>query len=87
MLILSIDSFNATRAELVTMLPITSVARPANPFRIGVAPPEGGLVVDSYIIGEQVRTITTRRLVRRLGAVSPATLARVAGVVRMLLGL
>lgn len=86
-LILSVDSFNESRAELVTVLPITSKPRLQLLTRVEVLPPEGGLTVPSYIIGEQTRTISTRRLARPLGMLSPATMAKVADVVRVLLGL
>jgi mRNA interferase MazF len=84
-LVLSVDLFNASPAMLVTVLPITSKARPLR-TRVEVLPPEGGLAVPSYVIAEQTRTISTRRLVKALGAVSPATMAKVADVVRILLG-
>jgi mRNA interferase MazF len=85
-LVLSVDGFNASAAELVTVLPITSKARTLR-TRIAVTPPEGGLSVESYVIGEQTRTVSSRRLVKRVGMVSDATMAKVADVVRMLLGL
>ena len=85
-LVLSADGFNASPAELVTVLPITSKAR-ALRTRITVTPPEGGLSVESYVIGEQTRTISSRRLVKRFGVVSGATMAKVGEVVRVLLGL
>src|SRR5271156_4912584 len=40
-LVLSVDSFNASRADLVAVLPITSKPRPGTPFRIEVQSPEG----------------------------------------------
>jgi mRNA interferase MazF len=86
-LVLSVDAFNASPAGLITVLPITSSARLHIPSRIEVQPPEGGLSNVSYIIGEQTRTISTNRLGRPLGLVSPATLRKAADVVRMLLGL
>jgi mRNA interferase MazF len=86
-LVLSVDAFNASRADFVTVLPLTSRARPNNPFRVEVRPPEGGVTLPSYVIGEQARTISTRRLVRPLGSVSRATMAKVADVVRVVLGL
>ncbi|MBI4956651.1 MAG: type II toxin-antitoxin system PemK/MazF family toxin [Myxococcales bacterium] len=86
-LVLSVDAFNASRAELVTVLPITSKPRPNNPFRVEVRPPEGGLSVPSYVIGEQTRTVSTHRLGKLLGALSGATMAKVADVVRVVLGL
>lgn len=84
--VLSVDAFNASRAELVTVLPITSRARPLR-TRVELRPPEGGLSVISYVIGEQSRTISTRRLARRLGVLSDATMGNVSDIVRMLLGL
>jgi len=85
-LILSVDAFNASAAKLVTVLPITSKARAVR-TRIEVRPPEGGLSVVSYVISEQTRTVSTDRLVKSLGAVSEATMAKVSDIVRMLLGL
>jgi len=84
-LILSADEFNASRAELVVVLPITSKQR-ALPSRVRVGPPEGGLSQESWIICEQPRTVSTTRLRKRLGAVRPATLVAVETIVGMLLG-
>jgi mRNA interferase MazF len=85
-LVLSVDTFNASRAELVTVLRITSRAR-ALRSRVAVQPPEGGLSSPSYIIAEQVRTISTRRLDQRLDHVSKETLGKACGIVSALLGL
>ncbi len=86
-LVLSVDEFNASRAELVTVLPITRKHRPQIPSRVELRPPEGGLKVRSYVIVEQTRTISTRRLVKPMGRVSGTTMAKVADIARMLLGL
>jgi len=85
-LVLSVDAFNSSQAELVTLLPITSKARAVR-TRVEVRPPEGGLGTVSYVMGEQTRTVSTRRLVRRLGVASGGTIARVSEIVRVLLGL
>jgi mRNA interferase MazF len=85
-LVLSVDAFNAGPAGLVTLLPITSARRPL-PSRIELRPPEGGLTSVSYVIGEQTRTLSARRLARPLGVVTPSTMKRVEDVVRLLLGL
>ncbi|MBX3234218.1 MAG: type II toxin-antitoxin system PemK/MazF family toxin [Labilithrix sp.] len=86
-LVLSADTWNAGPGRLVTVLPITSKERTNIPSRIAVRPPEGGLTVPSWVIGEQVRTISADRVGRRLGVVRPVTLRAVEDVVRMLLGL
>lgn len=83
-LVLSADIFNA--AGMVTVLPLTSKTRPYK-TRLAIRPPEGGVTVPSWVIGEQVRTISTLRLRRRMGAVRPLTMSAVEDVVRMLLGL
>lgn len=85
-LVLSVDTFNAGPAELVTVLPITSTVRPI-PSHVEVLAPEGGLESRSAILADQVRTIARERVARRSGAVSGTTLSRVEEVVRILLGL
>lgn len=85
-LVLSTDAFNASRAELVTVLPITSKPRAVR-TRVEITPPEGGLTTVSYIIAEQARTVSTRRLVKPMGRVLPTTMGAVKSIVRMLLGL
>lgn len=85
-LVLSDDTFNASPAELVTVLPITSKARRIR-TRVQLEPPDGGLNVMSFVICEQVRTISTRRLGRCLGSVAPSTMFRVEQIVRVMLGL
>jgi mRNA interferase MazF len=86
-LVLSVDAFNLTRAQLVTVIPITSKNMVGNPFRIEVCAGAGGLSIVSYIIGEQLRTIATSRLTARLGLVSAKTMARVEETTRTVLGL
>jgi len=85
-LVVSRDEFNSSGAELVVVVPITSKGRRLRQ-RIVIEPPEGGLELKSYIIGEQPRCISLLRLERRLGTVTPATLAKTAEVVRNLLDL
>ncbi len=84
-LVLSAAAFNAA-SSLVTVLPITSKPR-ALPTRIAMNPPEGGVSVPSFVIGEQVRTISRARLSARLGQAQPATMQQVETIVRTLLAL
>ena len=85
-LIVSDDRFNAGSSNLVVALPLTSRIRPS-PSRVPVTPPEGGLKVHSEILCQQIRTLTQARLLRRWGAVEPATLAQVELALRVLLHL
>jgi mRNA interferase MazF len=85
-LIITVDTFNASPAGLVTVLPITSKPR-ALRTRVAIIPPEGGLTLPSFVIAEQTRTISVQRLVKPLGAVMPATMVKVESILRVLLGL
>jgi mRNA interferase MazF len=85
-LIVTANAFNATAAGLVAVLPITSKPRPL-PSRVRVTPPEGGLSMESWIITEQLRTVSKQRLISRLGSVTPSTMEAVETSLRFLLDL
>ncbi len=85
-LIVSVDLFNHGAAELVVAIPITSKAKNI-PLHVEVAALEGGLTVTSYIKCEDVRSISTSRLIKRLGKVSPQTINSVEDRLKILLGL
>lgn len=84
--ILSADQFNSLPLELVVILPITSGGQPF-PSRIPVNAPEGGLNGTSYVICEQPRTISTKRLQRLRGRLAPQTMQRISTIVRDILQL
>jgi mRNA interferase MazF len=89
-LILSDDAFNSGLSGLVMAAPLTSkIAKSRNiPAHILLTPPEGGLRTASVILCDQLRTISKDRLGKSAwGSVSPATMAEVERVVRMLLAL
>lgn len=71
---------------MTIVLPITSVDKRI-PFHVAVNPPEGGLTQASYIKCEDVRAVSTARLKRQLGRVTPDTMHQVADLVRALLDL
>jgi mRNA interferase MazF len=85
-LVVSIDALNQSPAEIAIVMPLTSRARPV-PSRVRVAPPEGGLRTESFVITEGVRSVSTRRFVKRYGTVQPHTLQAVQVQLRRLLGL
>ena len=86
MLVVSVDPFNQSRADLVVVIPITSTLRPI-PFHVVVQPPEGGLTNPSALLCEAVRSISKDRLVTRWGTVSPASMSQVEDRLRILLHL
>jgi mRNA interferase MazF len=85
-LVVSDDRFNRSPADLVIVVPITSKDKRI-PSHVGMNPPEGGLQVRSFIKCEDVRSISTERLVRVMGTVKTATLESVADRLRLLLSL
>ena len=74
--------------------PITIVAavtsqfeEPLYPTEVRVRPPEGGLTADGVILLNQIRSIDKRRLVKRLGALKPDTIARMNLALQVSVGL
>ena len=82
-LVVSDDGLNHGPAGLVVILPVTSRAR-GLASHISIAPPEGGLVLPSFIKSEDIRSVAKERLSRRLGSVTPRTLAAVDYRLRLL---
>ena len=85
-LVMSADVLNHSRSGLLTVVPITTKAKAIRAL-LRVDPPEGGLPHVSYIICDQIRTISIDRLGRRLGAISQATLYEVERRLKFLLDL
>jgi mRNA interferase MazF len=75
-LVVSSDRFNRSPSGLVNIVPITGTNRGLI-AHVRVDPPEGGLVKTSFIMTDQVRTISRLRLGKRLGVISRATRAQV----------
>jgi mRNA interferase MazF len=85
-LVVSNDVLNRSASDMVTIVPITTKARPVRTF-LRVNPQEGGLTQVSFIICDQIRTISRNRLSKRLGMVSPEVMAEVEERLRFLLDL
>jgi mRNA interferase MazF len=85
-LVISVDAFNQSPADLVIAVPITSKEKRI-PFHVQVTPPEAGLTMVSFIKCEDVRSISIDRLERRYGSVSNETLTAVEDRLRILMGL
>lgn len=85
-LVVSVDALNQSAAELAIVLPITSRRKNVR-SHVPVQPPEGGLDRSSFVKCEDVRSVSTSRLDRRLGAVASATMRSVEDRLRLLLDL
>jgi mRNA interferase MazF len=74
--------------------PITIVAAitsqfgdPLYPTEVLIQPPEGGLTIASVVLLNHVRSIDRRRLMRRLGTLTSASMERVDRTILISLGL
>lgn len=85
-LIISDDRFNRSSADLVIVIPITSKDK-GIPSHVEINPPEGGLKLRSFIKCEDIRSISTERLVKVMGTVQLSTLETVGQRLRLLLNL
>ena len=84
--IVSVDRFNRSPAELVFACPTTTRERNI-PTHVRISPPEGGLKEVSFVKCEDLRSISKERLHKRLGVVSPNTLGEIEIRVRLIMGL
>jgi len=86
-LVLSADRFNRSRADRAVVVPITTRERRV-PLHVRVDPPEAGLRRRSFILCEDIRSVSIERLHgAALGRVTTQTIAAVADRVRILLDL
>jgi mRNA interferase MazF len=82
--IISRDAINES-SPVVSAAPCTTYreGRRVYPSQVLVKAPEGGLDADSVILGEQARVLDKKRLLRRRGEPTPATVARLNEALRI----
>jgi len=81
-LVISNDRFNRTPHTFCILAPLTRTDR-GIPAHVPILPPEGGLRDRSFVLCEQVKSLSVSRLHRRLGTVDLSTVERVQTMVRM----
>ncbi len=86
-LILQTDPLNAFLRTVIVIPFTTNLQWARFPFCLLVSAGEGGLTSDSVALSHQARVSDKSRLLRRLGQVSDATLAKVARAVQVTLGI
>lgn len=86
LLVISIGAMNRSAAELVVGVPLTSTDW-RNAMHVRLEPPDGGLDRVSYAMPEMIRSVSTRRLGRRLGSAPSDTVDAVAKRAGLLIGL
>ncbi|QDU72843.1 type II toxin-antitoxin system PemK/MazF family toxin [Mucisphaera calidilacus] len=85
-LVLSDDVLNHGPSGLVTVLPVTTRRRDI-PLHLPLQAGTGGLDQDSWVLCDQVRTISRRRLLRSYGSVDKSVMSAIEELVRVALGL
>ncbi len=86
-LVIQNDITNRYAMTTVVAAITSRVSTPPYPNEIVVARPGTGLEVVSTIRLDQIRTVDRQRLVRRLGKIDHAAMARVDDAIRISLGL
>jgi mRNA interferase MazF len=85
--IVSNDRANAAAARLgrgvVTVVPVSSNIVNVYPFQVLLPAAKTGLAVDSKAQAEQIRSVPTERLLRRIGEVPTAELAQLDDALRL----
>jgi len=84
--IVSDDRLNRSRAGLAIVIPLTTTRR-GLPSHVEIESGASGLHVTSYAKAEDVKSIPTQRLIRRLGTIAADPLNRAEYALRILLGL
>ena len=84
--IVSADEFNVGPSALVIVCLMTTTDRRIR-SHVKIDPPEGGLRRPSFVQCEQVRTISTERLISRFGTLSPVSMAAIDDRLRILFDL
>jgi mRNA interferase MazF len=85
-IVVSDDRLNRSRAELAIVIPVTTKRRDL-PSHVEIEPGDSGLAETSYVKGEDVKSVSRQRLIRRLGAVPADRLSRVEQILLRLLSL
>lgn len=86
MLVLSIGAMNRSAAGLVIGVPLTTTDW-ANSMHVRIEPSHGGLARIGFAMPEMIRSVSTRRLRRRLGTTPGDTVDAVAKRTGLLIGL
>jgi len=85
--VVSVDSYNNGKSQLVVVVPCTSKFKPLS-WLVEINPPEGGVTRKSYIITNQLRTVSPERFTGDcLGFVQSSTLIKIEQRLRILLNL
>lgn len=82
--IISNNKFNRGFAELVIALPVTSKNKKI-PLHIQILPSEGSLNFESFIMPEQIRSVSTNRCIKKIGYIPNCKLDEIEFKLKILL--
>ena len=85
-LVVSADQLNASAADLVVVVPLTTKGR-GIPLHVEIQPPDGGVKKTSFAMCENIRSVAKERLTKQWGMVSKITMKEVEKHLYMLLDL
>ncbi len=85
-LVVSDDIFNGGPAGVVIVVPVTTKRTYRIPTHLPLDPPDGGLTRPSHLLCDQVRTISTERLLSRIGALPARTVQHAVSIIADLIG-
>lgn len=85
-LIVSVEPFNNSGLDLVVVCPLTSKYK-GFPSHVMLKAGENGLNMDSYIKTEDIRSVSTERLIKSVGRVSPDIMKEIEIRIKRILGL
>jgi len=83
-LVVSANGFNHSASGLVIAIPITSKNKNI-PIHISIEPGVGGLKVKSYLMCEQIRSVSIKRIDNYLGRVEEDILVEIENMLKRLL--
>ena len=83
----SADSAERRGRGVITVVPLTSNVRSVYPFQVLLRPAESGLPIESKAQAEQVRSVSTTRVVRTVGRVTAERMAALDDALRLHLSL
>jgi mRNA interferase MazF len=84
--VVSADALNEGSSGVLMVVPVTSIRR-GLPSHVEIDSPDSGLDEVSYAKCEDLKSISDRRLVHRVGTLDPTAMASVERVLRYLLDL
>ena len=82
--IVSDDAFNRSFAELVVILPITSVDKKIR-SHVAITSPEANLKLPSFVKCEDVSSISKQRLIKKIGKLDERTMSEIEEKLKLIL--